>query len=671
MSLVFLPEEEFPERDFYEPDPLGRMGRGKWVRRPGKSPYGRLAQESGFERFRKAWRDDASFPALFGTEPFRLSGRVARDGNNRRPDVAKVETFLERAGHLDLAPVEGPTGYFNTSTERAIRGYQTDNQLKVDGTINPDGETIRSLERGLGPVSQIENRATAITEAATRPELRDRFSGTITLRPVAQSLLPGAPLTADNRRKFEKRTGYTLSPTDEGVSLINPETGRSLAMLREDRAAELADRVDDYGDRIGLLELVDRDDISFDEKLRIATRMLRPVDPAEYAAARRHSPHSRARARAIAMGRIQTRDRLTETAWTAFHRAVQDLELGVPRDIAMAPLQKALFPELYDPQRVVTDFLKDAMLGLGSIRSFKSALNEGRLAYDAFDEGDWGEGSEHAVKGLIDAVGSLPALSSIKAGAKALPYGKAFWASGQLGIAGRRFHAINDKIDAEKLLGETFKNLPEKLKTRIRLTTANVYGAAGEKYISDLAKTIDSLGHRPGMVQIPKSSAARSGRRFFDYYHRALTDVMLDDMAAGYAKFMGKAAPAPRSGSHIEVKTGGAIKNKRQDYVDGWLLNNADFAAQQGVSGIRNYRVLPRELPIDFIVKDMDERFRKMVREKVLNPEDAALMLESLARQKASGVRAINALNYFGLMSRLGMSGYRNFVEEGMGQASP
>ena len=63
---------------------------------------------------REAWKAGAGLFDLFGEEPVKIKEPVGPDAPNRRPDVAKVETFLDRAGHLDLARTEGPTGYYGS-----------------------------------------------------------------------------------------------------------------------------------------------------------------------------------------------------------------------------------------------------------------------------------------------------------------------------------------------------------------------------------------------------------------------------------------------------------------------------------------------------------------------------------------------------------------------------
>lgn len=99
-----------------------------------------------FPAFREAWKQGANLKDLFGTEPFKLHGSVGASGvDNHRPDVAKAEAFLHRAGYYKPLTEDGPSGYHNGELDAAIRTYQKDNQLKVDGLMNPGGPTVTKL----------------------------------------------------------------------------------------------------------------------------------------------------------------------------------------------------------------------------------------------------------------------------------------------------------------------------------------------------------------------------------------------------------------------------------------------------------------------------------------------------------------------------------------------
>jgi hypothetical protein len=75
----------------------------------------------------------------------RLRRGIGRDFPNEPADVAQLELLLGRAGYYDLDRREGPTGYWSPTIEDALRRYQKDAGLSVDGWAGPDGETVRAL----------------------------------------------------------------------------------------------------------------------------------------------------------------------------------------------------------------------------------------------------------------------------------------------------------------------------------------------------------------------------------------------------------------------------------------------------------------------------------------------------------------------------------------------
>ena len=124
------------------------------------TPTDDAAGDDRFEAFRKAWRHGDSPSELFGGSAFRLGGAVGGDGApNRRADVAKIETFLAGTGHYKPLK-DGPSGYINDGLVDAIRTFQKQKSLVVDGRINPSGPTISSLEKTIG--GRLESAGTDI-----------------------------------------------------------------------------------------------------------------------------------------------------------------------------------------------------------------------------------------------------------------------------------------------------------------------------------------------------------------------------------------------------------------------------------------------------------------------------------------------------------------------------
>ena len=59
-------------------------------------------------------------------------------------DVLSIKKALLKTGHYEI-PEYGLTPYPDKSMFRAIKNFQKDNNLKADGIITPNGETLNSL----------------------------------------------------------------------------------------------------------------------------------------------------------------------------------------------------------------------------------------------------------------------------------------------------------------------------------------------------------------------------------------------------------------------------------------------------------------------------------------------------------------------------------------------
>ena len=86
-----------------------------------------------------------------GLSWFETRAGIGLDDVNGQIDVAKSETLLEQAGVRDLKGYKGPTGLFSYDKQDAIKQFQTLNDLRVDGVIKPNGETMRTLKTQLQP----------------------------------------------------------------------------------------------------------------------------------------------------------------------------------------------------------------------------------------------------------------------------------------------------------------------------------------------------------------------------------------------------------------------------------------------------------------------------------------------------------------------------------------
>jgi Putative peptidoglycan binding domain len=72
----------------------------------------------------------------------KLDDVVGNDRTNRPGDVAMVKQAFAQLGRY-VPPKDGPHGIIDRALDEAIRDYQEDRELRVDGWMRPDGETAR------------------------------------------------------------------------------------------------------------------------------------------------------------------------------------------------------------------------------------------------------------------------------------------------------------------------------------------------------------------------------------------------------------------------------------------------------------------------------------------------------------------------------------------------
>lgn len=151
-----------------------------------KDPFGRLLADPGPD------------PDILGFKnPFRIRDSVGMEGLNSRRDVAKVENLLGRAGALDLAKTDGVTGFFGARTDEAVKKFQKDRGLKVDGLINPNGPTLKTL------IAETSEHS-APRLLPTTPKPLDPLASTQQRREQGLRRRSHGPVTGNYRRTREK-----------------------------------------------------------------------------------------------------------------------------------------------------------------------------------------------------------------------------------------------------------------------------------------------------------------------------------------------------------------------------------------------------------------------------------------------------------------------------------
>jgi hypothetical protein len=75
---------------------------------------------------------------------------VGPDRRNDPRDVIKVQTLLGNRDLGSFGRFQGPLGILQEEDVEGIKAWQSRNRLKVDGYLNPAGETIRSMRKSMG-----------------------------------------------------------------------------------------------------------------------------------------------------------------------------------------------------------------------------------------------------------------------------------------------------------------------------------------------------------------------------------------------------------------------------------------------------------------------------------------------------------------------------------------
>jgi hypothetical protein len=205
------------------------------------------ANDPRFPAFQQAWREGKPVEELLGDDPFSLKAKVAANGgDNWRPDVAKVQVLLDKAGYHSVRPDEGPNGYHSSTLDQDIRRFQKDNKLVVDGKLAPGGETIRAIQKSVmmnpklnGPndIPKLK-RAEPTKPAEAMPAVLKTITGNDKPPPV--KLAPGRRLFKEPDQKseamfeelvkniFEKEAGYSNHEYDKGGETNYGITERTL-----------------------------------------------------------------------------------------------------------------------------------------------------------------------------------------------------------------------------------------------------------------------------------------------------------------------------------------------------------------------------------------------------------------------------------------------------------
>lgn len=164
---------------------------------PERDPFGRIGPgDPAWEAARGAWMNGAPLGALFGDRLFDLNDSVGGDKANKQGDVFKLQALLHREGALDATATGGPTGYWSRGSEAALRDFQKQNGLTVDGWAGPGGETISFFRDLYRPPQGLQVPEEEMRQRATVQSVGRDLAGQLALDPEAIDFADPAVLPA-------------------------------------------------------------------------------------------------------------------------------------------------------------------------------------------------------------------------------------------------------------------------------------------------------------------------------------------------------------------------------------------------------------------------------------------------------------------------------------------
>lgn len=154
-----------------------------------------------FNAYPGLFDEDAPDPFQNGDSPgsyFSLSDSLGDDRPNRRNDAIKVETILGNTGYIDLSKTDGPLGYWGDRQDKAVRKWQDDNGLEVDGVLKPGGPTISSMKKATGSLLGGFTAPTADEVDQHHAQRQQGEHGLLNIRPARLSMpKPAQPIELD------------------------------------------------------------------------------------------------------------------------------------------------------------------------------------------------------------------------------------------------------------------------------------------------------------------------------------------------------------------------------------------------------------------------------------------------------------------------------------------
>jgi LysM repeat protein len=140
----------------------------------------------------------------------------------RGDEVRQVQIWLKNLGYLN----EEPTGYFGKDTARAVRNFQTDNALKVDGIVGNETKRLLRDKAENRPSTYTVGENETIQDIATKLNVSDKDLATL------NGIQPGDSLTTGQVLKIPSSPSANSSRTRHAVELVPWDEAKEIFPLR-------------------------------------------------------------------------------------------------------------------------------------------------------------------------------------------------------------------------------------------------------------------------------------------------------------------------------------------------------------------------------------------------------------------------------------------------------
>lgn len=184
------------------------------------------------------------------------------------------------------------------------------------------------------------------------------------------------------------------------------------------------------------------------------------------------------------------------------------------------------------------------------------------------------------------------------------------------------------------------------------------------EYLIDLNATQAAI--RAGYS--PKSASKCTYRIFkrprvrtYDMMARRALAILVEDIVGGFARRFGRRWDNFHANwEHYEFKTGKQIKEPSQKSRDEYAMANPDAVGDPPVTNIRDIRIFPKQIPIEFVVADAERRLGELVNAGIIDGLTRSTLIDVMIAESKRGTKLIGLFDYVGLyVNLLAASGHR------------